>query len=96
MRGVVPAGAAARCASSAATTAAYCAGALPPTLTMTGCRSAAHSGSRSIQAWMPGFSRPMALIMPAGVSVTRGAGLPVRASAVTVLGTYAANGKSAK
>ena len=45
---------------------------------------------------MPGFSRPMALIMPAGVSVTRGGGLPVRASAVTVLGTYAANGKSAK
>ena len=96
MRGAVPAGAAARCASSAATTAAYCSGSLPPTLTMTGCRSAAHSGSWPIQAWMPGFSRPMALIMPAGVSVTRGAGLPVRASAVTVLGTYAANGKSAK
>ena len=69
---------------------------MPPTLTMTGCRSAAHSGSWPIQASMPGFSSPMALIMPEGVSVTRGAGLPVRASAVTVLGTYAAYGKSAK
>jgi hypothetical protein len=29
----------------------------------------------------------MQLIMPDAVSVTRGAGLPVRASAVTVLGT---------
>ena len=96
MRGAAPSGAAARCSSSAATTAAYCSGVLPPTLTMTGCRSAAHSGSCSIHAWMPGFSSPMALIIPDGVSVTRGAGLPVRASAVTVLGTYAANGKSAK
>ena len=86
-RGVSPAGAAARCSSSARTTAAYCSGSLPPTLTITGCASAAHSGSREIQAWMPGFSRPMALIRPAGVSVTRGGGLPVRASGVTVLGT---------
>ena len=57
---------------------------------MTGWRSAAHCGSWAIQAWMPGFSRPMALIMPAGVSVTRGGGLPVRGSTVTVLGMYAA------
>ncbi len=41
----------------------------------------------AIQAAIPGFSSPMALIMPAGVSVTRGGGLPVRASSVTVLGT---------
>ncbi len=87
MRGAEPAGAAARCASSATITAAYWAGSLPPTLTMTGRRSDAHSARPSIQASMPGFSSPMALIMPAGVSVTRGGGLPVRASAVTVLGT---------
>ena len=70
--------------------AAYCSGSLPPTLTMTGCRSAAHSRELVDPGVEPGFSSPMALIMPDGVSVTRGAGLPVRASAVTVLGTYAA------
>ena len=67
-------------------TAAYWSGSLPPTLTMTGCRSLAQCGRSSIQACTPGFSSPMALIMPAGVSVMRGAGLPVRSSEVTVLG----------
>ena len=77
-------------------TAAYGSGSLPPTLTMTGCRSRAQCGRSPIQACTPGFSSPIALIMPDGVSVRRGAGLPVRNSEVTVLGTYAANGKSRK
>ncbi len=56
-------------------------------LTSTGTGMPASSGSSSSQAAMPGFCRPTALIMPAAVSVTRGGGLPARASSVTVLGT---------
>ena len=40
-----------------------------------------------MKASTPGFSSPIALIMPDAASVTLGGGLPVRGSAVTVLGT---------
>jgi hypothetical protein len=37
----------------------------------------------------PGFCSPMELTMPAGVSATRGGGLPFRAAGVVVLGSMA-------
>ena len=71
----------------AATTAAYCSGVVAADADDDRLPQRGPLRQPAIQASMPGFSRPMALIMPAGVSVTRGGGLPVRASTVTVLGT---------
>ena len=69
------------------TTAANWSGVLPPTLTMTGCGSRAQRGNPATNAAAPGFSSPMALIMPEAVSITLGGGFPWRASSVTVFGT---------
>ena len=38
---------------------------------------------------MPGFCKPIALSMPAGVCTSRGVGLPNRGSRVTLLSTMA-------
>ena len=87
-----PAPAAARSASDT-----YSATEKPPTLRISGHGRASRRGSSSAtKASRPSPGRPMALIIPPGVSSMRGGGLPARGDSVIVLGTYAATGGSAR
>src|SRR3954471_20823112 len=58
----------------------------PATLTMTGTSHSCQRGTYlSMTASTPGFSTPIELSIPPGVSVTRGVGLPIRGFSVVPL-----------
>ena len=69
----------------------------PITETTSGTGSSASSGrSDSRNPSRPLFGSPIELISPAGVSQSRGGGLPWRGSSVIVLETKASNGKRSR